>query len=155
MKKLVMIGPALVVAVFATAVWQADGDDERPGKEAVRAFMRGKLDSSRDLIEGLTTEDFDQIVQAADRLRLMSKKAEWNSIKTERYVQHSLEFQRTTEQLAKAGREKKLDAAALAWTQVMLNCVNCHRDSRDSAMTRLDDVVLPFRSLAAVHSEEN
>lgn len=154
MKKRAILGPAIALTVLIPLGWRAVGDEDGAGKEAVRAFMRGKLDSSRDIMEGLVTENFDRIVLAADRLRLMSKKAEWNSIKTDRYVQHSLEFQRTTEQLAKAGREKNLDSAALAWTQVMLNCLNCHRDSRDAAMARLDELVLPLQTTLAVASEE-
>lgn len=125
----------LLAALLAGAAWSADGDDEPRGKDAVRAFMRGKLDASSDVLEGLTTERFDLIADGADRMRLMSKKAAWNSIKTDQYVQYSQEFQRTTEQLAKAAREKKLDAAALAWTQVTLNCINCHRYARDTMVT--------------------
>ena len=113
------------------------GDEDTPSRNAVRAFMHGKLDASKDVLEGLVTEKFGPIEEGADRMRLMSRKAEWNSIKTERYVQLSEEFRQSTEKLSKAAREKKLDSAALAWTQITLQCVNCHQYARDIQMTRI------------------
>jgi hypothetical protein len=124
-----------VLVGWACFLW---GKDEKPSREVVRAFMRGKLDASKDVLEGLAIEDFGKIETAADRMRLMSRKAEWNSIKTERYAQLSEEFRQTSEKLSKAARDKKLDSAALAWTQITLQCVNCHQYARDIQMTRLE-----------------
>ena len=51
-----------------------------------------------------------------------------------------LPYQRASEQLAKAGREKQLDAAALAWVQVTMTCVNCHQHARGVKVTGVDDL---------------
>ena len=148
-------GAVFAGALLAGVCWNVQGDDGPVGKDAVRAFMRGKLDSSRDVLEGLVTEDFALIENGADRMRSMSKKAQWNSIKTDRYLQYSQEFQRATEQLAKAGREKKIDAAALSWTQVTLCCVNCHRYARDVAMagSNAPEDRLMFASITSLENE--
>lgn len=124
-----------ILVGWACLLW---GGEEPPSKDDVRAFMRGKLDASKDVLEGLVTEEFGTIEAGADRMRLMSRKAEWNSIKTERYAQLSEEFRQSTEKLSKVAREKKLDSAALAWTQITLQCVNCHQYARDVQMTRLN-----------------
>lgn len=138
---LTLSGKTMWVVVLAILVGWACllwGKDDPPSRDAVRAFMRGKLDASKDVLEGLVTEKFGPIEEGADRLRLMSRKAEWNSIKTERYLQLSEEFRQSTEKLSKAARDKKLDSAALAWTQITLQCVNCHQYARDIQMSRLD-----------------
>lgn len=136
-------GKTMWVVLLATVVGWACllwGGDEPPSRDTVRAFMRGKLDASKDVLEGLVTEQFGPIEEGADRMRLMSRKAEWNSIKTERYSQLSEEFRQSTEKLSKAARDKKLDTAALAWTQITLQCVNCHQYARDIQMTRLPPI---------------
>lgn len=155
MKKFIATAALLAAALVAGIAWRANGADGPVGRDAVRAFMRGKLDASRDVMEGLVTEDFEQIANGADRMRSMSKKAEWNSIKTDRYLQYSQEFQRTTEQLAKAGREKKLDSAALAWTQVTLTCVNCHRYARDVQMAGIENPARNSFVATATAPEDN
>ena len=37
----------------------------------------------------------------------------------------------TTERMSKAADEQNLDAAALAYVQLTLNCVDCHKHVRD------------------------
>ena len=103
---------------------------EQPNEKAVKAFMRGKLDASQQVLEGLVTEDFKLIELGGDRMRVMSLRAEWNVLKTPAYVQYSNEFQRAAQQLSRAAKEKKLDAAALFHLQLTLTCINCHKHVR-------------------------
>ncbi len=146
----------LIVGGTFAAGWRLSSGAaaDQPNEEAVRIFMRGKLDSAKDVLEGLVTEDFDQIAKAADRMLVMSKRAEWNVIKNERYAQYSAEFQRANEQLAAAGREKKIDAAALAWVQVTMNCVNCHQHARGVKVTGVEVLPPESRHVAAVAPKE-
>lgn len=127
---------------------------DQPNEAAVKAFMRGKLDSSKDVLEGLVTEDFELVANAADRMRVMSKRAEWNVVKTDLYAQYSAEFQRVTEQLARASREKKLDAAAFAWMQVTMSCVNCHQHARDTRVSDANNVVPNGSTIAGLPTEK-
>ena len=48
-------------------------------------------------------------------------------LQTPEYRQQSLEFRRSTQSLKKAAEEENLDAAALAYVDVALKCVNCHQ----------------------------
>lgn len=125
----------IVMAVVAgglcmVALWLPSHAAEEPNDDAVRAFMRGKLDAAEDVLEGLVTEDFKLIQQGADHMRVMGKRAEWNVLKTPDYIAHSAEFQRAAEQLGKSARDEKLDAAALAYLQLTMSCINCHKHAR-------------------------
>lgn len=103
---------------------------EDPSEDAVRAFMRGKLDAAENVLEGLVTEDFKAIQEGADRMRVMGQRAEWNVIKTPEYIAYSAEFQRAADQLSKSAQERKLDAASLTYLQLTLTCINCHKHAR-------------------------
>ena len=57
-------------------------------------------------------------------------------METPRYEVYSEEFQRVTLTMAKLAGEKNLDGAALAYVDLTLNCVKCHKHVREVRMTR-------------------
>jgi hypothetical protein len=118
----------LGIACVTPYVWVTAAD--QPNEDAVRAFMRGKLDAAENVLEGLVTEDYELIEQGADQLNVMSQRAEWNVFTTPIYKQHSDDFQRAADRLGSAAKKQKLEAAALAYLQVTLACINCHKQLR-------------------------
>lgn len=138
-KSIAIVGAALSAVLLAAAVLLGEpATAVQRDKGAVRAFMRGKLDSAKLVVHGLVTEDFDAVVLGAEQMRSKSKQAAWNALKTDEYIQFSEEFRRNTTSLAKAGREKNLDAAALAWVEVTLTCVRCHQHARGVELAGLE-----------------
>lgn len=122
---------ATMIAISAgTLLAWASRAAEEPNEDATKAFMRAKLDAAQDVLEGLVTEDFKKIKDGADQMNVMSQKAEWNVLQTPQYRLYSGEFQRLTEELARAATEQKVDASTLAYVQLTLSCVNCHRHVR-------------------------
>ena len=93
----------------------------------VSKFMRAKLGHSQKILEGLVTEDYDSISENAQDLSLLSLAASWQVLQTEDYQQHSREFRRAADALKDAAKKKNLDGAALAYVDVTLKCVNCHK----------------------------
>lgn len=102
---------------------------QRP--ENVKTFMRAKLDHSQKVLEGLTTENFDQIKKHAAQMEVLSQEAAWQVLQTAEYQQQSLEFRRATKALKEAAEKKNLDAAALAYVDVTMKCVKCHKYVRN------------------------
>jgi hypothetical protein len=51
--------------------------------------------------------------------------------KTEDYARQSADFRRSCDSLRKAAKAKNLDGAALAWMEVTMKCVQCHKYVRD------------------------
>jgi hypothetical protein len=106
--------------------------DEPPNK--VGEFMRGKLDHANRLLEGIAIGDFDLIAKHADRLRLLSLESNWKVLQTSDYVQHSIDFRRAIDAIADAAEDKNLDGAALAYVDMTMRCVACHKHVRDVRM---------------------
>jgi hypothetical protein len=94
---------------------------------ASRDFMRLKLSESQRILEGLVREDYDAMAKHAQDLRLLSLDASWQVLQTSEYAQQSLEFRRAAEALATAAKNRNLDGAALAYVDVTMKCVNCHK----------------------------
>jgi hypothetical protein len=117
-----------------------DEDDERPPekkaepkkeltpkKAAMKLFMRKKLEASQSVLEGLAVEDFDMIRSGAKQLKTTSAAAEFMVVHDPMYAQQADEFRRTVDKLEKAAREKRLDGATLAYVDMTLSCVECHK----------------------------
>jgi cytochrome c556 len=98
----------------------------------VAVFMRAKLGHADKVLEGLAVEDFEMIERAAQELSLASLDSNWQVLQTEDYVRQSAEFRRSCDALKKAAQEKNLDGATLAWLEVTLKCVQCHKYVRDA-----------------------
>jgi hypothetical protein len=122
----------LVLGVFLVASCGGDGRAEKPSDEV--AFMRLKLAHSQKLLEGIAVEDYRLIEKSAQDLSLLSHEEAWQVFETPEYLRHSEEFRRSVETIRKAGADKKIDAAALGYVGMTLNCVNCHKYVRDERM---------------------
>ena len=118
---------ATVLAGVTVTEQKAQPKKKQLDKSGISRFMRAKLDSSQQVLEGLVTEDYKLIEQGAQQMQLMSKAAEWQIIPGPVYAQYSTEFQRSAEQLAKHAKDKNIDAAGLSYMQLTMNCVSCHR----------------------------
>ena len=95
-------------------------------------FMQRKLDYSRDIVEGLATENYEQISKAAQDMMLLSHETDWKVITTPEYLKMSADFRETAVRLRERGREKNLDGATLAYVEVTFNCVRCHKQTRNA-----------------------
>ncbi|MFM1903370.1 MAG: hypothetical protein RLZZ440_1270 [Planctomycetota bacterium] len=100
--------------------------------DQVAGFMRAKLAHSQNVLEGLATEDFDLIERGAQELSLASLDSNWQVLQTEDYVRQSAEFRRACDSLRDAAQAKNLDGATVAWMDVTLKCVQCHKYVRDA-----------------------
>lgn len=126
--------PALAAAMATLALFgiaRLTAADPSPRPDQVATFMRAKLAHSQDVLEGLAVEDFDLIDKGAQQLSLASEDASWQVLQTEDYARQSAEFRRSCDSLRKAAKAKNLDGAALAWMEVTMKCVQCHKYVRD------------------------
>jgi hypothetical protein len=113
----------LAAAVFAQA--------PAPKADDVADFMRAKLGHSQRVLEGLSLEDYDLIARGAQELALASQASSWQVLQTEEYARQSGEFRRSCDSLRNAAKAKNLDGAALAWMEVTMKCIQCHKYVRD------------------------
>jgi hypothetical protein len=124
----------VALALFA-CIPLLKGDDADDRK--VQELMKKKLQHAQKVLEGIAVNDPKLIATSADNLMQISKAVQWRVLKTPRYEQHSDEFRRGIEALAEAAKAKNIDGAALAYVDVTLTCVRCHKYVRDVRQTRL------------------
>jgi len=122
-------GKAPQAPVKAAAPAQ-EPDPNAPRPDDVSAFMRVKLNLAQKVLEGIATEDFDEVAKNAQQMGLMAQDENWKVYQTPEYRTHSGEFQRIAANLTKAGQDKNVDSAALAYIQLTMTCVNCHKHTR-------------------------
>jgi hypothetical protein len=136
MKKPFLLSLAVLLVVCMVA---SRGASQRP--DEVSDFMRAKLVHSQKVVEGLALENYDLIAKHAQELSLLSQAANWQVLQTPQYLEHSTDFRRSSDALRDAARKKNLDGASLAYFEVTLNCVKCHRYVRSQKMAgiRLPD----------------
>lgn len=96
-------------------------------KDVIDVFMRAKLQHSQKVLEGLTTEDFSVVAKHSQAMALLSQDQQWQVLQTPEYLQRSVEFRRAIEALTEAAKKENLDGATLAYVDVTMKCIECHK----------------------------
>lgn len=112
----------LLFGILVATIGGSSAADERRA-----AFMRTKLTNSQQILEGLTLEDYDRIVKAAEQMRLLSLDESWQVIQSPEYVERSRDFRRAAEMLKENAVAQNVDGSTLAFFQMTQNCVSCHK----------------------------
>jgi hypothetical protein len=130
MKRLLAIA---VMLVLCAGISSQSGLGLEPKKDSL---MQKKLAHAQKVLEGIALEDFKKIRSHAEELIDISKAAEWKAVKSPRYEVYSNDFRRVADTLAKKARAKNLDGSALAYVELTLTCVKCHKHVREIRMVR-------------------
>jgi cytochrome c556 len=118
----------LVLALACLLLAPASGKSQEPTVKLSRPeLMKQKLAAAEKVLEGLALEDFDTISKHSQRLSLLTLEESWNALSTPDYRRESEEFRRAADSLTDAARKKNLDGSALAYMQVTMKCVTCHK----------------------------
>lgn len=128
-----VVGLSLGAVIFTSMMAlraNAQQDDLLNRRAKRSTFMKMKLEYSKNLLEALTTEDFDKIKANAKALKAMSLAAEWEVPEipnVQEYLTYSSDFQRLCDDVAKAADRKNIDGTTLNYVQLTVNCVKCHQ----------------------------
>ncbi|HET6424721.1 MAG TPA: cytochrome c [Planctomycetaceae bacterium] len=121
---------ALLLTGTAALLQGSSTQAKPPAKEddqSLSAFMRKKLDASSKILEGITTEDKQLVIEGADTLLTMSKAEIWNVIADEDYREFNHEFRASVRKLRAAAEKENVDSQTLQWMDSMKSCVECHK----------------------------
>jgi hypothetical protein len=94
--------------------------------------MRDKLAQMNLILEGLTLDNFAQVQESAERLRLISRATSWHiADPTPRYKLLSKNFQEVATDLERHAQEANLDSATMDLVRLNLTCTQCHQHMRE------------------------
>lgn len=127
MKKHILTSLAIAIALATTAALvtsQTDG--------TTKTLMKAKTAYAHRLLDAVVLEDFDVIQDQAFRLKAVAETADWYTAESSQFVRETESFIRAADRLFQAAQENNGDAAALAYMDLTLSCVHCHRYLKNS-----------------------
>lgn len=134
MKSITSLTIALCAVITAFTL---PGPSARAADTGTQEIMKEKLGHSQEILKGITTENFDLVLLSAQKLNRLSHATGWFTRQTPEYELFTNELRRHTDSLAKAAKNKNLDAATLAYVQMTMSCVACHKYMRGTKMAAL------------------
>jgi cytochrome c556 len=126
MKKIIFA--AVILALAGLLSPEGSSQPQNPNLAKV---MKEKLRNSQIMLEGMALQDFAKIKRSADELLQLSKTAEWMAFKTPRYEMQNNEFRRAVETIYQKAKESNMDGVALAYQDMTMACIRCHRYVRE------------------------
>jgi cytochrome c556 len=121
------------IAVLSLLVLSLPTFAQEPAKDAEPSiWMRKKLDYSRAILEGLSIADFDKIADNARAMQGLSRLEAFVRGRDASYRRQLQIFQAANEELIDQADGDNVEGAALAFTQVTISCVNCHKQLRQA-----------------------
>jgi hypothetical protein len=139
MKTLLTVLALIGLPLLAVAFDEQDPKPKRFKQQLSASLMRSKLEHSKNILEGLAMEDFQAISKGAKSMRNLTVLEGWFRADTARYKAQLYAFWLANDALVQAADEKNLDGAALAYTQLTISCVNCHKHVRATEKTAKTD----------------
>lgn len=125
--KIMTVGLALVLASVSGTFWaQAQSRTNKRAPE-LADFMRIKLNHAQEVLRGITLEDYQRVATNAKKMSLHSLESNWQVMQTKPYLDMSAEFRASANRLAQAAKERNQDGTTLAYFEMTMKCVRCHR----------------------------
>ena len=126
----------VIACSLASGALLSNVQDQQKIQKTASKFMERKLEASREIVAGLALEDYNKISKSAQDLMLLSHEADWNVLQTDTYLRMSGEFRGSAERLRDSANAKNLDGSTLAYFEVTLNCVRCHKYVRQNKKSK-------------------
>ena len=97
-------------------------DDKNPS-----IWMKKKLDYSQNILAGITAEDFDKIADNARAMKGLGKFEAFVRGRNVAYTRQLQAFEDINDEIIRQADNDNVEGVALAFTQLTVNCVNCHK----------------------------
>jgi len=133
-----MVGFVFTAICFAFASsWllsTANGQnkDDAGQKQPASFWMKKKLEYSQNILAGIATADFDKIAENAQSMKNLSKIEGFIRGQSPGYRTQLHIFEESADEIARQAKKDNVEGAALAFTQLTISCVNCHKHLRET-----------------------
>jgi hypothetical protein len=126
MSRVTLTSSLIVAFGLFGMVFAADETAKKPS-----VWMRTKLENSQKVLGGLANGDFDAIARSAKAMNNLSELEKHVRSTTPGYRTQLLIFRAANADLIRQAERENLDGCALAFHQLTLSCVNCHKALRE------------------------
>ena len=106
---------------------EQEQETDKIKQEMRQKFMKGKLESNKKIVEGLTTTNYKLIAEGAQEVTQYVKGQHWFVLDTPEYKTFSLDMENKARRIEKAAEDRNLEAAALRYFELTVNCMDCHQ----------------------------
>ncbi len=122
---------ALAVAMVAMlACGLSLAGEEKKEKQEPSFWMKQKLAYSQNILKGLVSEDYEAIHKNAVAMKDLNRIERFVRRKPEGYRTQLQVFQFSVDELIRQAEVDDLEGATLAFTQMTISCVRCHKHLR-------------------------
>lgn len=118
---------------------ESSGDNKDEPAGSLHRFMRQKMQASNLILEGLCIDDLKAVAAGTETLLKMPNEAKWRVSNDMMYRRYSNEFVQAVEELQKEAEENDIDGASLAWVNVTMKCMKCHKWVRNTVLAESDN----------------
>lgn len=110
---------------------------EKPDPTAFKAseWMKAKLEMSQAMLDGLTNGDFEKLETNAQKMNVINfleKLVASDKPHYKEYMRQLNAFETANRDLLRMSSAKNLEGSTLAYMQLTVSCVNCHKIVRDA-----------------------
>ncbi len=119
----------LLLALGMPSFAHAEGTEQ--GSQQASFWMKQKLQLSQNILAGLTSGDFEMIKASAESLSVLNHLEGFVRRQNPGYTAQVTIFQFANDELIRAAHKQNLERATLAYTQMTISCVNCHKQLRE------------------------
>ncbi len=120
-----IVGGSLLVTCGRPAV-----AEEKPSD-----WMKQKLEMSQNILAGLTKGDFDAVETNAQKMNVVNfleKLVATDQPHYKEYMRQLSAFETANRELLRQSARKNIEGSTLAYMQLTVSCVQCHRVVRDA-----------------------
>src|SRR5262249_49572599 len=134
MRTMAVPGALTTLALMLITVWGTTlpAGGQEPRQENLKQIMIHKLKHSQFLIEGLAMEDFALIRDHAGELKRIGEDSLKRISPNLTFVKYCAEFVSVADELQRRAKEEDLNGATLSYMRLTINCVECHKFTRDN-----------------------
>lgn len=123
-----LIALAAVVLVLALLSCSPSGADEKkPPSEEASVWMQKKLEFSQKILAGLTEGDFEKIGKNAEAMNFLGFFEKYARAEMPEYKKQLTLFESANQELLRQAKAKNLEGVTLAYNQLTVSCVQCHK----------------------------
>jgi hypothetical protein len=123
---------AIAIVAGALSDSPLSGQEKSGDREQPSIWMKKKLEFSQNILAGLTEADFDKVRNNAQAMNFVGALEKWHRADKPDYKRQVSYFEFANLELIRQAGEKNLDGATLAYNQLTVSCVQCHKIVRDA-----------------------